>query len=145
MAKQIRLEERKKIPMNLVQGEFWSRRHAIPDGVLSQPNVPKTYYELRQFETTDGIVEKLVEVDYPITPDYVKSFQATADYRNDLETAMNSPARGQNVGDCTNIQEVLGMDLTAVREMQAKLSKVAESLTQTQTQTQTQSEVVNNG
>lgn len=129
--KQIEFEDVQPVPLNLIHGQYTSRRHKIDKGIISQPAM-KTYYELREIQTDDGYVEKLVEVDYPITPDYVKSFANSSDYRNDIERAMNEPARGVNMGDMTNLQDIVNMDMTAVKDLQAKLAERAKQLQATQ-------------
>lgn len=41
------------------------------------------YYELREITTQDGIEHKLVEVDYPITEESVKSYVDSTNYKLD--------------------------------------------------------------
>lgn len=125
--KQLEYEDIQPIQLNLIHGQYTSRKHKIPQGVITQPAVNK-YFELREIQTPEGFVEKLVEVDYPITPDYVKSFANSTDYRNDLERAINEPARGANLGDLTGFQDITSMDMTAVREMQVKLKAYEKTL-----------------
>lgn len=144
---QLKMQEVKKVPLNLVQGEFWSRKYSLKDGTVLQPGSDK-YFELREIQLENGIIEKLVEVDYPITPDYVKSFASSCDYRNDIDAALNSPPRGQNLGDVTSLQDILSMDLSSVRDMQAKLAEVEKTLQSAQSAQSAQNiqnEVNNNG
>lgn len=147
--KQIEFEDIQQVPLNLIQGQFVSRKHKLQEGVVVQPALKK-YYELREISTDNGIYEKLVEVDYPITPDYVKSFANSTDYRNDIESALNSPAPGANLGDMTDLQAIACMDMSAVKELQEKLSaRVKElqavQLEQKNVQVDKETEDLNNG
>lgn len=130
--KQVEFEDVRPVQLNLIHGQYTSRRHKLHPKL--EEEYKDTYLELRQIQTDDGIVEKYVEVDYPITPDYVKSFANSTDYRNDIERAMNEPARGVNLGDMTGIQEVMSMDMSAVRDLQAKLTERFKQLQVTEKQ-----------
>lgn len=142
--KQIEFEDIRPIQLNLIHGQYTSRRPKIPKQVFE--DFKDKYLELRQIQTANGVVEEYIEVDYPITPDYVKSFANSTDYRNDIERALNEPARGVNMGDMTDLQDIVNMDMTAVKDLQAKLAECVKQLQVTQVpQEKTESEVTNNG
>lgn len=113
-----------RTPLNLIQAECYSRHPHVLTG-LDKPNEsPQKYYELRTIETSDGFVEKLVEVDYPITREYVNSFAESADYHSDIAAAMAAPAPGPNLGDLTSIQDLLAMDMQSLRTLKQKIDIV---------------------
>lgn len=142
--KQIEFEDVRPVELNLIHGQYCSRRYKRHPQLEKEYN--DTYLELRQIQTSNGIVEEYVEVDYPITPDYVKSFANSTDYRNDIERAMNEPARGVNMGDMTDLQDIVNMDMSAVKDLQAKLAERVKQLQATQvSQEKTKSEVTDNG
>lgn len=124
--KQIEFEDVRPIQLNLIHGQYTSRRFKRHPQLEQEYN--DTYLELRQIQTENGIEERYVEVDYPITPDYVKSFANSTDYRNDIERAMNEPPRGVNMGDVTGIQEIMLMDMSAVKDLQSKLAERVKQL-----------------
>lgn len=121
---QLKIGEPMRVPLNLIAHEFYSRFPQAVKGVQGK-RADKTYAELRRIQTADGFVEKLVEVDYPITQEYVDSFIDTADYHKDLQSAMATPAPGANLGDLCSLQDLCAMDLTAIRELQNKINVVA--------------------
>lgn len=87
----------------------------------------KTYFELQTIQKDNGIVQELVEVDYPITPSYVKSFVEDTDYKKNPELLTRNAGK-QNLGDVTSIQELTSKDMSAMREqaqaLADKLSKL---------------------
>lgn len=91
----------------------------------------KKYFELQRDTVSNGIVENLVELEYPITEDEVNSHLQSADYRNDVVSAMNQSARGSNLGDVTAYQEFIRRDpeqaLRIYKETISKLDKALSS------------------
>lgn len=133
-----------RVPMNLLSATIYARNVEPLSGARKQVIQGKKYYELRNIATEDGVIQKMVEVDYPITPDYVKSFEQSANYKNDLETARNMQPSGTNLGDITALQELVKMEKSAVDELVNRLSN-AEKILASQKQVQGQeSEVKDN-
>lgn len=107
----------KKIQSNVI---------AISDGIVVRPAVdlrtkylPKKYIELRQKVVSNGIVEEIVEVDYPVTPESVKSFSESTDFKRDLNG--NLKTGRANLGDCTDLQSILNMDSENARRAYSRL------------------------
>lgn len=91
----------------------------------------KKYCELQRNTVTNGIKEELVCVEYPVTVDSVNSHVQSADYRNDIVSAVNQPPRGVNLGDLTAYQNFIAQNpaeaLRVYQETVAKLSKAVSS------------------
>lgn len=91
----------------------------------------KKYCELQRDTVSNGIKEELVFLDYPITKDSVNSHLQSADYRNDIVSAVNQPPRGVNLGDLTAYQNFIAQNpaeaLRVYKETVAKLSKAVSS------------------
>lgn len=113
------------ITCNLLHFEMSKRVPANVEKVIKQPHTKK-YFELIEKTTDSGIVEELVEREYPITPDYVKSFEASANYKNDVNNAMANGVSGTNIGDGVSIQQLQNMDISAIRDLQSKLNQIAQ-------------------
>lgn len=75
------------------------------------------YTELVENADWNGITFQFVEKDYPITAEYVQSFLAGSDYRLDYANSVGLPARGINLGDVTNIMEILSKDTTELSQL----------------------------
>lgn len=90
----------------------------------------KMYSEYQMIQTENGFEEKLVEVEYPITADYVKSFEQSTDYRLDVDNAIANGKGGQNVGDVAFLQELFKMDTEQLKKVANNLSIVKDKLTQ---------------
>lgn len=99
------------------------------------------YYELRETTTQNGIEHKLVEVDYPITEESVKSYVDSTNYKLDPFGALRAPR--QNLGDITETQNIMRMDVTEARALYERLKGVFAQAPQN-SQTQTQTEVKTN-
>lgn len=124
MSKQQLKIKPKKLPTNLVMADLVAYRPEPVKG-LSQ----EKYFELVEVEQEDGSrIEKLVEQDYPITADYVKSFEQSADYKLDVDGAIAAGHSGKNLGDVTALQELYTMDSAAVEEYAKRLNQAAEVL-----------------
>lgn len=83
------------------------------------------YYELREETTENGIEHKLVEVDYPITAESVKSYVDSTNYK--LDPFGNLAAPRKNLGDVTESQKVMRMDTAEARAMYERLKGVFEN------------------
>lgn len=116
-----------RVRLNLLQQEVYTfNPEMLTDRQQFKENkkVPKKYFELVEQTQKDGsVIEKLVECDYPITSDYVKSFESSANPKNDLVSAMSQPHR-PGLGDVTALQELLSMDTAKVREHLEHIEKV---------------------
>ena len=123
MSKQLAIKP-KKLPTNLVMADLYAYRPEPVKG-LSQDK----YYELVEVIQPDGSrKEKLVKQDYPITAEYVKSFEQSADYKLDVDGAIAAGHSGKNLGDVTALQELYAMDSAAVEEYAKRLNQAAEVL-----------------
>lgn len=111
-----------RVNCNLLQAEIYARNAQI-SGTCSH-NYNATYKELRTIDTPTGIRQVLVDVPYPVTPESVKSYAASADYRNDPAAAMATPAPSANLGDLTDVQKVLSADMESARALYSNLKAV---------------------
>lgn len=84
--------------------------------VYTKPYVDERDYLVDKYSSLDfvqeptGVREYVHDCPYPITPDYVRSFAEGCDYRTDLNSAVNAPARGKNLGDVRAAQDFNKMD-----------------------------------
>lgn len=135
-----------KVSCSLMQAEIYARNSQLCKSCSNYGK--KQYEELQTLVMPNGVIQERVLVDYPITPDYVKSFAQSADYHNDPATAMAMPPRGKNLGDITGLQEVLSKDMESARTLYSNLKAVFEkaqtALDTAQVQTKTETEE-NNG
>lgn len=114
-----------RVNCNLLQADIYARNAQIC-GTCSH-NYNATYKELRTIDTPTGIRQVLVDVPYPVTPDSVKSYAASADYRNDPAAAMAMSAPSANLGDLTDVQKVLSADMESARALYSNLKAVFDS------------------
>lgn len=119
-------KETKRVRCNLLQAEIYVRSPECCIDCKSPQKSKDTYFELREKLVKNGTVQELVEVDYPITPESVKSYAAAADYRNDVNAALAAEPRGNNLGDLTAVQELLSSDTEKARALYQNLKKVFE-------------------
>lgn len=71
---------------------------------------PRKYTVIREVREGNILREEEVELDYPITPEYVKSFVEGADYHYDVLGALSRSVPRQNLGDIREMQKVGKMD-----------------------------------
>lgn len=114
-----------RVNCNLLQADIYARNAQIC-GTCSH-NYNATYKELRTLDTPTGIRQVLVDVPYPVTPESVKSYAVSADYRNDPAAAMAMPAPSANLGDLTDVQKVLSADMESARALYSNLKAVFDS------------------
>lgn len=101
--------------------------------VTFSPDERQEKYSALVRETTPtGIDEKIVEFDYPVTRESVKSYLSSCDYKSDPLAAVGvSPAV---YGDIRDIQKVADMDMETARAMRrellAKLSSVEKRISE---------------
>lgn len=93
---------------------------------LNSSSSDVSFYSLDEIQEDDGIKFKKNLYPYPITPEYVKSFADSSDYRRDPVGAISNGVKGNNIGDCSSIQKILSMDsgsLSALyKQLQAKFN-----------------------
>lgn len=112
-----------RVNCNLLQAEVYARNAQIlPKDVHNYGN--NKYTELRNVPYANGIKQEYIDVDYPITPETVKSYAASCDYHTDPAAAMATPPPGPNLGDLTTLQDILSKDLEAARAAFAAYNKV---------------------
>lgn len=115
----------KKVSSNLLKQNVYVR-DCTPDLVSDlKSNSPATYESLDEVLTPDGTIKtEFKTMDYHITPDFVKSFSDSCDYRADPSGAIARSSPRTNLGDITDFQKVSSMDMTQARELYSQLSKV---------------------
>lgn len=110
----------------------WILRERAPLASVKSQRTRK-YFELEEHVDEKGFRgEVLVQKDYPITPEYVTSFAAGADYHQDPVGAIANAPKRSNLGDITALQRALGLDYETARhlfsEFQAAAKRAAEKL-----------------
>lgn len=110
----------------------WVLRERAPLPSVKSERTRK-YFELEEHVDEKGFRgEVLVEKDYPITPEYVTSFAAGADYHQDPVGAIANAPKRSNLGDITALQRALGLDYETARhlfsEFRAAAKRAAEKL-----------------
>lgn len=88
--------------------------------------VAPTYFaEEKTVDYVEGEKRRMVEKEYPITPEYVASFVEATDYKNGVASQM--PAR-KNLGDIREAQKAGSMDTLEFAAMVADLQKKLDDL-----------------
>lgn len=111
----------KKVRLNIIQAEVYARNPQILTGVNGKRS-DTTYYELRERVQGNATYNELVAVPYPVTAESVNSFEMSTDYRRDIESAMNMPARGVNLGDVVDMQRIMAMDRSEAQKLIGELN-----------------------
>ena len=111
----------KKVRLNIIQAEVYARNPQILTGVNGKRS-DTTYYELREHVKGNATYNELVAVPYPVTAESVNSFEMSTDYKRDVESAMNMPARGVNLGDIVDMQRVMTMDKSEAQKLIGELN-----------------------
>lgn len=125
-------EKLQAIPCNLIE----NRLRQLNAEKFSRVNLekarrnksPKMYSELQMVQTPNGFEERVVEVEYPITADYVKSFEQSTDYKLDLDNAIANGQGGQNLGDVTFLQELYKMDTAQIEKLANNMKALTEKI-----------------
>lgn len=112
---------------NLLEAEVYVR---FPVSTLEDKQV-KQYIELQEETAQNGVVERYVAVDYPITPESVNSYADSADYRKNPDVIKNAVPR-KNLGDISEVQKVMSNDMTEMRTMFAKMQEVMKKIEDSQ-------------
>lgn len=127
---------KERVPCNLIQCDMYAFNPTIC-GFANPSSAPKSYYELQVVEDSNGYHEELVEVDYPITPEYVASFEASANFKNDVDGAIANGQKRANLGDITAYQEALNMDTALIADLANRLKVANEQLAKQNSSSQT--------
>lgn len=124
--------KKKALPVNLIMANLYEQEPTLLQGKCSARS-GSTYYELQVIEDgKGGAREEFVEVAYPITPDYVKSFEQSANYKNDVDGAIANGSKGANLGNVVDMQELYAMDSSAIADLADKLKKASAVVAQAQ-------------
>lgn len=102
----------RRVKSSLLQAEVYVR---YPKCTINKQE-RKQYVELKDIEASNGVFQKYVTVDYPITPESVNSYADAADYRKNPEVINQAVAR-TNLGDITDAQKILNSDATQLRNL----------------------------
>lgn len=100
---------------------------------VSPKVVKKSEYAVRRFPSlvevpsSVGVHYDLCDFDYPITPESVKSYVDSTDYKRDPAAAIAVGSCGVNLGDITELQRVTNSDVSSVRLTIEKIQKAAEA------------------
>lgn len=88
--------------------------------------VSPTYFaEEKTVDYVEGEKRRMVEKEYPITPEYVASFVEATDYKNGVASQMSAR---QNLGDIREAQKAGSMDTAEFVAMVADLQKKLDDL-----------------
>lgn len=116
----------RKVLSNLLQQDIYIR-DCLPAYEKSCP-VSKKYFELQRKTVSNGIVEELVECDYPVTQESVNSYLDTSDYRNNPAQAVLNATPRKNLGDIVEVQDFIANNpaeaLSIYKQVSEKLSKI---------------------
>lgn len=90
------------------------------------PKRYKVYTKVR--DENNRRIGSVVEREYPITPESVKSFRDTADYRIDPASAVAASRPRTNLGDVRGIQDVSKLDDTQLSAMAERFAQAQKEL-----------------
>lgn len=104
------ITNQKQVKVNTVRQNCYVRDiRPVEDDTVKQ-SLCKKYSVLEKQQLPNGYIEEVIEKDYPITPESVKSYADSADYRNDpMQAIANAPKR-VNLGDVTEVQKFIESD-----------------------------------
>lgn len=120
-----------------------TRFYCSESEVDKKTTYPLTHYtELQERVVSNGIVQEAVSVDYPITPDYVNSFEESTDFKKDF-AGCQRPGR-RSLGDITAIQAAFEDDVSTIREKMKNLKIHAAKIDQAIKQQQNSNTEVDN-
>ena len=140
---QLKLHNKKKVCCNLIMCDMYEY-HPDICGMVNFDNSNQKYYELQTVETSNGFVEQLVEKSYPFTPEYIASYEQSANYKLDVDGAISNGAKRANLGDVTAYQEALAMDSAYIADLHKRLQLANQKLAEKQKENQTTKSEVNN-
>lgn len=118
-----------RVKSNLLEAEVYVR---YPYSTINGKQV-KRYVELRETVKSNGIVQEYVTCNYPITPESVNSYADSANYRKNPEVITQAKPR-TNLGDISEVQKVLGADLSELRSLYTKSNDILQKIQTLQAQ-----------
>lgn len=120
------MNNQRKVPCNVLKQNCYIRDCVSLNDDKSVYD-DRTFKSLEEKQTISGIDIEVVDVPYPITPQYVNSFVDSADYRKDPVSAINNGHHRTNLGDVSGLQNVLGMDFGTAQKLYFELKKKFEA------------------
>ena len=118
----------KKVHSNIIEQDCYLR-DVTPKVVKKSEYVARRFPSLVEVPDSVGVHYDLCDFDYPITPESVKSYVDSTDYKRDPAAAIAAGSRGVNLGDITELQRVTNSDVSAVRLTLERIQKAAEAST----------------
>lgn len=116
----------KKVHSNIIAQDCFIR-DVTPKVVKKSEYAARRFPSLVEVPDSVGVHYDLCDFDYPITPESVKSYVDSTDYKRDPAAAIAAGSRGVNLGDITELQRVTNSDVSAVRLTLEKIQKAAEA------------------
>ena len=116
----------KKVHSNIISQDCYIR-DVTPKVVKKSEYAARRFPSLVEVPDSVGVHYDLRDFDYPITPESVKSYVDSTDYKRDPAAAIAAGSRGVNLGDITELQRVTNSDVSAVRLTLEKIQKAAEA------------------
>lgn len=116
----------KKVHSNIIAQDCYIR-DVTPKVVKKSEYAARRFPSLVEVPDSVGVHYDLRDFDYPITPDSVKSYVDSTDYKRDPAAAIATGSRGVNLGDITELQRVTNSDVSAVRLTLERIQKSAEA------------------
>lgn len=114
----------KKVHSNIIAQDCYIRE-VTPKVVRKSEYKPRKFSSLVEVPDSLGVQFELKEFDYPVTPENVKSYVDSTDYKRDPLAATAGGARGVNLGDITELQRITNSDVSAVRLTLERIQKAA--------------------
>lgn len=114
----------KKVHSNIISQDCYIR-DVTPKVVHKTEYKPRKFSSLVELPDTLGVRYELKEFDYPVTPESVKSYVDSTDYKRDPAAAIAAGSRGINLGDMTTLQRITNSDVSTVRLTLEKLQAAA--------------------
>ena len=106
MAKTVKKDDN-QVTINCLKQNCYVRCFT-PLAIKGQSNKPEKYFELQEKQLPNGFCYELVECDYPITKESVKSYESSTNYKTDLDGALRTNKK--NLGDISQVQQVMQDD-----------------------------------
>lgn len=104
----------KKVHSNIIAQDCYIR-DVTPKVVKRSEYASRRFPSLVEVPDSVGVHYDLRDFDYPITPESVKSYVDSTDYKRDPAAAIAAGARGVNLGDITEAQRIVNSDVSTVR------------------------------
>ena len=116
----------KKVHSNIIAQDCYIR-DITPKVVKKSEYAERRFSSLVEVPDSIGVHYELHDFDYPITPESVKSYVDSTDYKRDPAAAIAVGSRGVNFGDITELQRITNSDVSAVRLTLERIQKAAEA------------------